>query len=241
MKMNYDNLAREYAQHRRVHPGVLQRLLEKSQISSASRVLEVGCGTGNYAVAIQEATACTCVGIDPSGEMLAKARERSSPVQFEAGQAETLAFPEAFFDLLFSVDVIHHVSDRAAFFRNAFRVLKPNGWICTVTDSADIIRRRQPLANYFPETVEVELQRYPAIPVLRQMMEEAGFEKITEEIVGFQAFLQDIQTYRDKAFSSLHLISQETFENGIRRLEQDLLHGPIQRTSRYLLLWGAKP
>ncbi len=52
--------------------------------------------------------------------------------------------------------------------------------------------------------------------------------------------IQDIQAYRDKAFSSLYLISQEAFERGIQRMEADLLQGPIPAISRYLLLWGRR-
>ena len=37
------------------------------------------------------------------------------------------------------------------------RTLRPGGWVCTVTDSAEIIRRREILSGYFPETVAIEL------------------------------------------------------------------------------------
>jgi ubiquinone/menaquinone biosynthesis C-methylase UbiE len=173
--------------------------------------------------------------------MLIRARARGRQVHFGLGQAETLDYPEATFDLVFSVDVIHHVSDRAAFFQEACRVLKPAGKVCTVTDSEDIIRRRQPLAYYFPESVEPEVKRYPCVTDLRQMMAKAGFKGIAEERVEYQTAIQDIQAYRDKAFSSLYLVSQEAFERGIQRMEADLLAGPIQVVSRYLLLWGVKP
>jgi SAM-dependent methyltransferase len=241
MKVNYDTLAHEYAQHRRVHPDVLTSLLENSRLDGASSVLEMGCGTGNYIIALQEATGCAAWGIDPSGPMLARARERSRRVRFEPGQAEKLAFNAATFDLVFSVDVIHHVGDQAAFYHEACRVLKSGSRVCTVTDSEDIIRRRQPLSNCFPETVEMELKRYPRVADLRKMMAEAGFDGVAEEYVEYQFAITNIQAYRDKAFSSLHIIPQEAFERGIRRMEADLLAGPIQVISRYLLLWGVKP
>jgi len=238
--MNYDNLAREYARHRSVHPGVLVNLLKKNRLNAASSVLEVGCGTGNYIVAIREATGCTCRGVDPSVQMLAAARERSQQIQFDPGQAEKLVFADNSFDLIFCVDVIHHVGDRPTYYREALRVLKRGGWVCTVTDSEAIIRGREPLATYFPDTVEPEVKRYPRISDLQQMMVDAGFTEIAEEQVEYRTAIQDIQAYRDKAFSSLHLISQEAFENGIQRMEADLLAGPIQGISRYLLLWGGK-
>ena len=128
----------------------------------------------------------------------------------------------------------------AAHYREAFRVLAPGCQVCTVTDSEEIIRHRQPLSVYFPETVEVELVRYPRIDDLRRMMSDAGFSAIHDATVESALTTTDIGPYRDKAFSSLHLISSEAFERGIRRMEDDLRRGPIQFVSRYTLLWGAK-
>jgi len=91
---------------------------------------------------------------------------------------------------------------------------------------------------YFPETVEVELQCYPRIADLRSFMEQAGFQEIHEETVEFSFTIRDIQLYRDKAFSSLHLIPEEAFRVGIRRMEADRLHAPIQCVPPYLLVWG---
>ncbi len=238
--IDYDPIAAAYARHRQVHPGVLQNLVEVSSAGRTARLLEVGCGTGNYIVALQSLLDCACWGIDPSEEMLARARERSSRVQFQRGSAEHLGLPADSFDLLFSVDVIHHVRDRAAYFRQAHRALGPGGKICTVTDSEWIIRQRQPLAIYFPETVERELARYPRIAQLRALMADVGFEQIEEHSVEFPYQLTDAQAYRDKAFSSLHLIPEVAFQRGLARMERDLRQGPIPCVSRYLLLWGVK-
>ncbi len=119
-------------------------------------------------------------------------------------------------------------------------MLKADGKLCTVTDSEWIIRRRQPLATYFPETVEADLERYPTMAELREAMKQVGLAKIAEEQVEFAYQLTDIQAYREKAFSSLYLIPEEAFQKGIERMEQDLKRGPIRCVSRYLLLWGTK-
>ena len=138
------------------------------------------------------------------------------------------------------MDVIHHVDDRLVYFREAYRMLRTGGKVCTVTDSEWIIRHRQPLTVYFPETVEMELRRYPRIAELRDIMERVGFGEVTENTVEFAYRLTDIQAYRDKAFSALRLIPEEAFQKGIERMEQDLGTGPIQCVPRYLLLWGTK-
>jgi SAM-dependent methyltransferase len=240
MLIDYDKIASEYARHRKVHPEVLKSLLLTSKVGRASRVLEVGCGTGNYIIALEALAGCSCWGIDPSERMLSRARERSRTISFQPGKAERLEFPPDFFDLVFSVDVIHHVGNSLAYFREAYRVLRAGGKVCTVTDSEWIIRHRQPLAIYFPETVEIELGRYPRIAELRDIMERVGFGEVTESTVESAYPLTDVQAYRDKAFSSLLLVPEAAFQRGMERMERDLRTGPIQGVSRYLLLWGTR-
>ncbi len=239
--LDYDLLAADYARHRRVHPEVLKDLVAAGHLTPTSRVLEVGCGTGNYIQAIYEALGCRCWAIDPSEGMLSKARERGSAITFSQGKAEQLDFPASAFDLVFSVDVIHHVVGHRAYFAEAHRVLDKGGRFCTVTDSEWIIHHRRPLTAYFPETVAIELQRYPRIPDLEALLAETGFTHIAARTVEFPYLLTDIQAYRDQAFSSLHLIPEEAFRQGIARLEHDLADGPIACVSYYLLLWGEKP
>jgi ubiquinone/menaquinone biosynthesis C-methylase UbiE len=238
--VNYDTIAREYAPHRQLNPEVLRSLIEKTGITSSSRVLEIGCGTGNYIAALERAIGCPCWGIDPSAKMLATASGKSPTIRLQTGKAEQLGVADKSFDLIFSVDVIHHVSDRAAYFREAFRALPPGGQVWTVTDSEEIIRRRQPLAVYFPEMIEVELQRYPSVAEMRRLMEEAGFRNLVEAVVEFPFQVTDVAAYRDKAFSSLHFISADAHRRGVERMEQELELGPIQGNSRYFMLWSAK-
>lgn len=238
MPLDYDTLAIAYARNRSIHPGVLRCLAETGEISATSHVLEVGCGTGNYSVALHEATGCRGAGVDPSAEMLAVARSRTDVLNFRQGRAEALPFPPPGFNLIFSVDVIHHLSDRPAYFREAARLLRPGGWLCTVTDSADDIRRRVPLSSHFPETVPVELARYPRVQTLQAEMAEAGFSTVWTETTELPYPLSEIRGYRERAYSSLHLIPDAAFQRGIERLEVELQAGPIEALSLYTLVWG---
>lgn len=224
-----------------MHPGVVQALQAGGALGTATRVLDVGCGTGNYARALHALTDCAVVGVDPSSEMLARARASAPALRFDTGRAEALPFDDGRFDLVFSVDVIHHVEDRRAFFREARRVLTPGGRLCTFTDSADDIARRVPLSSHFPETIPVELDRYSPIPTLTTEMAAAGFDQISTEAVELAYDLDDPTPYRARAFSSLHLIDDAAFAAGLARLERDLAGGPIRALSLYTLLWGCSP
>jgi SAM-dependent methyltransferase len=238
--LDYDDLAEDYAKHRTIHPGVLRALLSTSHLSESSRVLEVGCGTGNYLAALQSVSACAASGVDPSEKMLTKARARGFPASLHRGRAEKLDFPDASFDLVFSVDVIHHVVGRAEYYAEAYRVLGDGGRLCTVTDSRETIRKREPLAVYFPETIAVELARYPQMEAQCEMMTDAGFRAVGATTVELASTTTTIQMYRDQAFSALHVIPKEAFDRGIRRMEEALRHGPIPCVSRYVMVWGSK-
>jgi hypothetical protein len=111
----------------------------------------------------------------------------------------------------------------------------------TVTDSHDDIPRRRPLSSHFPETVPIELDRYPATSQLVAEMSGAGFQDIRLGQVRNEYELNDIQPYRNKAFSSLLLLDDEAFARGLRQLEDELAQGSIPCISLYTMIWGTKP
>ena len=240
MKPYYQTIAPDYARHRRIHAGVLDGLISTARLGPSSSVLELGCGTGNYLAALDEAAACQCWGIDPSEAMLAEARTTCPKARFSCALAESVAVPSDHFDLVFAVDVIHYIADRPQAFQECRRVLRANGNLCLVTDSPEIIRTREPLSTYFPETVEAELARYPSLVTLGEELRTAGFSDIAEAKVEYRGELADIEPYRAKVFSSLRLISQAAYERGLQRMESDLTSRPISCVSRYVMLWAKK-
>ena len=57
--LTYDHdIAEIYARHRGVRPELLKTLVEESGVNRSSRLLEVGCGTGNYVIATQFVSGC---------------------------------------------------------------------------------------------------------------------------------------------------------------------------------------
>ena len=72
------------------------------------------------------------------------------------------------------------------------------------------------------------------------MMRQAGFNTIRETQVEMAFEIDDAESYRDRAYSSLHLIPEQAFQDGLAKLEKDLEQGPIPGFSSYTILWGHK-
>ncbi len=254
IKQDYNQLADAYGHNRKLHSLVLDWLIELGTLTTTSTVLEIGCGTGNYIRKIAEETGAMCQGVDPSREMLQIARHSNDSgqpeqgrelagmtVTFVEGAAERLPLPDGTFDLAFSVDVIHHIQPRDEAAREMYRVLKPGGIAVIATESEGDIRHRTPQVTYFPETIGIELQRYPTIGVIERELADAGFTVADAISVSMPHTVDDLRSYRDKAFSSLHLIPVEAFVAGIARMERGLLQGPIQGNRRYTMVVARRP
>jgi len=202
-----------------------------------SKVLEVGSGTGLQITTLVKDTHCYGWGIEPSINML-KYAISNDRLYFSQGYAEKLPYETDFFDLVFTINVVHHLESTSGYFKEAFRVLRPGGIICTATDSEKKIRNRKPLSVYWPGTIEIDLNRYPPIDTLRIEMVEAGFTDIFENDVLEYFEETNLDRYREKAFSCLQLIPEQEHLHGLRQLEDDLKKGPVEGVREFTLLWG---
>lgn len=240
MSFDYDALAAHYGRHRRCNAEVLRELVTGARLTPDSRVLELGAGTGNYTRALRELCGCECTAVEPSARMRDLARQADGDLRIVAGTAEDVPFEAGSFDLVFCVDVVHHLADPGALFREANRLLVDGGMLCVATDSEDIIRARFPLAQYFPETVEADRQRYPSVEQLHELATRAGFTAWREARVETRTALTSATAYEAKAFSVLHLIPEASFQAGLARLQRDLAKGPLVAITRYAMLWTTK-
>jgi len=103
-------------------------------LTADSYVLEIGCGSGRYALQVAESVGCRIVGIDSNGpgihtaNELAERQRMSGQVRFEIGDAsKKMPFDDASFDAAFSNDVFCHVPERLSVLRELFRVMKRGG------------------------------------------------------------------------------------------------------------------
>jgi len=109
----------------------IPRLLD---LKSTSSVLELGCGSGGYALHLAENVGCPVVGLDVNApgvrnaNQLALARGLAGRARFEQRDAsKDLPFYDNTFDAVFSNDVLCHLAGRPKVLCEMFRVLKPGG------------------------------------------------------------------------------------------------------------------
>jgi SAM-dependent methyltransferase len=93
---------------------------------AGQRVLDVGCGVGMYTAAFLRETPHV-FGIEIECERALEARERAAGVVQSPG--ERLPFPDATFDVVFSHEVLEHVTDDRACVAEMVRVTRQGGRI----------------------------------------------------------------------------------------------------------------
>ncbi|MBK7586381.1 MAG: methyltransferase domain-containing protein [Myxococcales bacterium] len=102
--IEFGRTADDYDRHRPGFPAAFrQRLLEKRWALPGQRALDLGTGTGTVALSLAEC-GLDVVGIDPSEELLARARQRASTaglkIRFERATAEDTQEAEGSFDVV---------------------------------------------------------------------------------------------------------------------------------------------
>jgi len=133
---HFDALAPDYDRLRPAGEG-WQELAGRTlaALEGARRLLDVGCGTGRFAVLAAERLGGRVWGVDASDEMLREARSRpgAERVGWRRADAAELPFKPGWFDAVHSHLVLHLVADRAAAVTEIARVLGPGGRVVVGT------------------------------------------------------------------------------------------------------------
>lgn len=116
-----------------------ERTVELAGITPGQTVVDVGCGTGNLALAVLAAHPdARLTGLDPDGDSLRraarKARRRRVSLTLVQGYADRIPAEDASLDHVVSSLALHHVDDdgRVAFAHDAMRALRPGGTVTVV-------------------------------------------------------------------------------------------------------------
>lgn len=102
---------------------------------SPSRVLDIGCGTGELAERIARELGVEVVVADLSPRMVHLARERG--LEARLADIEDLPFADGEFDCVVAAWVIYHAPDRDRAIRELARVLRPGGRLVAAAMAED--------------------------------------------------------------------------------------------------------
>jgi ubiquinone/menaquinone biosynthesis C-methylase UbiE len=158
-----------------------REIVKKAGIQPGERVLDVGCGTGAQTLpAADVAGSGNVAGIDPSPDMLGRAREKAVKkaldIDFRSAAIEKLPFEDERFDAVLSSFMLHHLPDDVmrAGFAEIHRVLKPGGRLL----ATDFISGRSVIGRIMGFLGHAH--KLNGIGGMRSMLTEAGFSTVEE-------------------------------------------------------------
>jgi SAM-dependent methyltransferase len=142
--------------------------------SSHPRLLEIGCGSGDFLAEAQSRGFCV-EGLEVSEHAAEVANTRLGKDAVRVGFLEDTSFSEQSYDIVAAFDVIEHVRNPKKTLARIHALLKPGGMVAIVTPSLDSWSRRllgRHWMEYKPEHITYFSERS-----LKQLLEETGFGK----------------------------------------------------------------
>jgi SAM-dependent methyltransferase len=107
----------------------------------AGSVLDVGCGTGDYAQLFDPARV-RYFGIDISEKMIAECRRLFPAHRFAVADGDSIDAPNESYDLVLSIGVLEYLPDPGGHLRELARVTKPGGNIIAAVQNGSNRSRR---------------------------------------------------------------------------------------------------
>ncbi|QOR67451.1 methyltransferase domain-containing protein [Cytobacillus suaedae] len=163
------------------HPGGLKltrEILAQEQIDSSSRVLDIGCGTGQTAAFISNHYNCHVSAVENNKIMLEKAKERLTsiglPVTLMEGKAEELPFEDNQFDIILSESVISF-TEQPETLAELKRVLKQDGVLLAIEMNLEKVidhHKLEPFIEFYG------VSRLQTEDEWFKILKEAGFSAI---------------------------------------------------------------
>ena len=240
----YDRIGVGYDTTRQADPYLLSRLIHHLRPRASGRYLDIGSGTGNYAIAMHQAGVRIC-GLELSATMLARAKEKAPAIAWYNGRAEDIPFTSGSFDGATCTFVHHHMADPVAAFKEVHRVLTPRARFVVFNCTAEQMRHCW-LNEYFPRMMtEKAIAPYERI-VTVEVLESAGFRIVCEETYDVSPDLKDLFLYCGKHRPERYLdprirsgISsfadapdQEEIARGVQRIADEIDSGRINEVIR---------
>jgi ubiquinone/menaquinone biosynthesis C-methylase UbiE len=176
------------------------------------KCLDIGCGGGRQCVAFSRLGAVEAAGVDFGKENIIFANKMKNKlgidnIQYYEANAYDLPFEENEFDIVSSNGVFHHVEKMDRALEEAFRVLKPGGWMWLYVNGAG------GMFNDLMDTIKIIMQgtdRNRVLDILRSF--GLNEHKMYHLIDGFYA------TYKYTRWDELSAMLEKIGFKNIKRL-----------------------
>jgi ubiquinone/menaquinone biosynthesis C-methylase UbiE len=239
-EMMYDKTGSEYNKTRTADDFITAELYNLLQPKSNFNYLDIGCGTGNYTIALSNFGIKMC-GVDPSKKMIEVARGRNIDIEWKIGSAEKIPYPDNHFQGTVGTLTIHHWTDLKKAFRELCRVLTNNGDIVLFTSTPEQMKGYW-LNHYFPLLLNESIKRMPSIDNIKSALNGTKliYSKQTEYFIKHD--LKDHFLYIGKDKPEIYLdekirkgissftsfASTDEVYEGVIRLKKDIKTGKIR-------------
>lgn len=229
---DYRRQAQTYDATRGASPSVLAPLLEALSGAPGPELLDIGGGTGNYALALRRHGFEPTV-VDLSDEMLSRARAKG--MSAVVGDAAVLPFEDESFDAVMLVSMLHHVPEWRVALAEAARVLRPAGRLAAMVWTRESVERVSWLSEYFPSTQAWMVEQHPSETELLAALPGArlipfAFADVDDGSIGAlerrpELLLDPERRRQTSFFERLGDTDPGALAAGLARLEADLAAG----------------
>lgn len=228
--------------HARGFPATVE-LGDRLPIKANQHILDIGCGLGGPARYLAQRFQCKVSGVDITAPFVEAANKLThllgmdDRVTIEHGDGHRLPYEDGVFDGAYTQHVTMNVADRAQFFAEAYRVLKPGVFFALTEQGLGLTGN----PHYPLPWSEDGSGAYLVSPSeTRALLEAAGFENIVVEDTGAKYLAAYKQVMERAATGPLpplgvHLLMGEStpqkIQNAARNIEEGRTH-PVQVVCR---------
>ncbi|MBL4594124.1 MAG: class I SAM-dependent methyltransferase [Flavobacteriales bacterium] len=239
MEVKYDKIGIDYNLTRKADRYLTEQLLGHLNAKENELYLDIGCGTGNYTNELQK-KGFQFIGIDPSIEMLEKAKFKNQQIDWRIGTAEKTNLIDNSINGIIGSLTIHHWTDLKKGFSELYRVLKVGGRIVIFTSTPKQMEGYW-LNHYFPKMLNDSIVQMPSLENVENSIKNAGIEIIGIKKYSIKPDLQDQFLYCGKQNPELYfdenirhgissfssLANRKEIEKGLSELRRDIDSGKI--------------
>lgn len=227
--ISFDQVASQYDQTRGFPPGeeraATALIAATGNLTSSSRVLEIGVGTGRIALPLARHVG-SYVGVDISPAMMARlrAKQNGEPVMLARASAVRLPFAPASFDAVVAVHVFHLIPDWPDALAECARVLKPGGLLlhCWNDRSNSLMA---PLRDAWRREVPEHREQRPGVAFDYNNTFALAYGWRAAGAAGVHAYthqrtpMEFLETHRQRLFSGAWTLDEDLLARGVAAME----------------------